>query len=197
MGPVFARRSRERYSSHPILINSRFSTDNNNELLSENRDCEFAAGICRPGREREVGLSTSTRSTRPVSLSASRFSLGSFSRVLLQDVCGGVSFNGLCYTCTDPSAQIDTPALESGGGCTCSTGVCLQAPDDDLSNTTPAPADPSGGDDTDNDEATDDFTDDDASDFSDDEATDDDFTDDDASDFSADEATDNDDSDDD
>ncbi len=123
--------------------------------------------------------------------------------MLLQDVCGGVSFDGLCYTCTDPSAQIDTTALESGGGCTCSTGVCLQAPDDDLSNTTPAPADPSGGDDTDNDEATDDdFTDDDASDFSDDEATDDDFTDDDftdddASDFSADEATDNDDSDDD
>ena len=110
--------------------------------------------------------------------------------MLLQDVCGGVSFNGLCYTCTDQSAQIDTPALESGGGCTCSTGVCLQAPDDDLSNTTPAPADPSGGDDTDNDEATDDFTDDDASDFSDDEATDDDFTDDDASDFSDDEATD-------
>ena len=96
--------------------------------------------------------------------------------MLLQDVCGGVSFNGLCYTCTDPSAQIDTTALESGGGCTCSTGVCLQAPDNDLSNTTPAPAGPSGGDDTDTD---DDFTDDDASDFSDDEATDNDDSDDD------------------
>jgi len=131
--------------------------------------------------------------------SHSRFWLGSFSRVLLEDVCGGVSFGGMCYTCTDPSAQIDTPALESGAGCTCSTGVCLQAPEDDLSNTSPAPAGPSGGDDTDNDDnvSDDDFTDDDAGGFSDDDVTDDDaggfsdddVTDDDASGFSDDDVT--------
>ena len=124
--------------------------------------------------------------------SHSRFWLGSFSRVLLEDVCGGVSFGGMCYTCTDPSAQIDTPALESGAGCTCSTGVCLQAPEDDLSNTSPAPAGPSGGDDTDNDDnvsdddaggfSDDDVTDDDASGFSDDDVTEDEATEDDSDD---------------
>jgi len=58
---------------------------------------------------------------------------------------------GLCYTCSDPSAIIEVAA----SGCVCSTGICSQAPLNDLDDVSNAPL-PDGGVGTDSDDDFDD-----------------------------------------